>query len=91
MAGNDHIPTAPTDVIGDDGDLRRMRDALRAGKNVTLAPDGAVYISPDATNPMTDDAETFIESKLGMVVEMARMGYGVSVHPDGSIDRKSVV
>lgn len=85
MAGNDHIPTAPTDVIGDDGDLRRMRDALRAGKNVTLAPDGAVYISPDATNPMTDDAETFIESKLGMVVEMARMGYGVSVHPDGSI------
>ncbi|MBK9972112.1 MAG: hypothetical protein IPP16_15805 [Acidimicrobiaceae bacterium] len=46
MAGNDHIPTAPTDVIGDDGDLRRMRDALRAGKNVTLAPDGAVYISP---------------------------------------------
>ena len=87
MAGNDHIPTAPKDVIGDDGDLRQMRDALRAGKRVVLAPDGHVYVASDAdkTAPMTEAQETFIESKLGQVIEMARQGYGVSVSPDGTI------
>ena len=85
MAGNDHIPTAPKDVIGDDGDLRQMRDALRAGKHVTLASDGKVYVSNEAKTPMTSDQEAFIESKLGHVIEMAREGYGVSVHPDGTI------
>ena len=29
--------------------------------------------------------EQFIESKLGHVVVLARRGYGVSVHPDGTI------
>ena len=87
MAGNDHIPTAPKDVIGDDGDLRQMRDALRAGKRVVLAPDGHVYVAADAdkTTPMTEAQETFIEAKLGQVIEMARQGYGVSVSPDGTI------
>jgi hypothetical protein len=85
MAGNDHIPTAPKDVIGDDGDLRQMRDALRAGKRVTLSYDGKVYVSADATTPMSEANENFIESKLGHVIELARQGYGVSVAPDGSI------
>ncbi len=85
MAGNDHIDTAPKDTIGDDGDLRQMRDALRAGKTVTLAYDGKVYISPEAKAPMTEAHENFIESKLGHVIELARQGYGVTVHPDGEI------
>jgi hypothetical protein len=85
MAGNEHIPTAPKDVIGDDGDLRQMRDALRAGKRVTLAYDGKVYVSSDATTPMSEANENFIESKLGHVIELARQGYGVSVAPDGTI------
>jgi hypothetical protein len=85
MAGNDHIDTAPKDTIGDDGDLRQMRDALRAGKTVTLAYDGKVYISPEAKAPMTGAHENFIESKLGHVIELARQGYGVTVHPDGEI------
>jgi hypothetical protein len=85
MAGNDHIPTAPKDVIGDDGDLREMRDALRAGKRVTLAHDGHVYVGTEAGTPMSDADESWIESKLGHVIEMARQGYGVSVSPDGSI------
>jgi hypothetical protein len=85
MAGNEHIPTAPKDVIGDDGDLRQMRDALRAGKRVTLASDGKVYVSSDATTPMSEANENFIESKLGHVIELARQGYGVTVAPDGSI------
>ena len=85
MAGNDHIPTAPKDVIGDDGDLRQMRDALRAGKRVTLSYDGKVYVSSDATTPMSEANENFIESKLGHVIELARQGYGVTVAPDGSI------
>jgi hypothetical protein len=85
MAGNEHIPTAPKDVIGDDGDLRQMRDALRAGRRVTLAYDGKVYVSSDATTPMSEANENFIESKLGHVIELARQGYGVSVAPDGTI------
>src|SRR5262245_39451836 len=85
MAGNDHIDTAPKDTIGDDGDLRQMRDALRAGKTVTLAYDGKVYISADAATPMTEAHENFIESKLGHVIELARQGYGVTVHPEGEI------
>ena len=85
MGGNDHIPTAPREVIGDDGDLRQMRDALRAGKSVTLAYDGKVYVSPTAGPAMTPAHEQFIESKLGHVVELARSGYGVSVRPDGTI------
>ncbi len=85
MAGNEHIPTAPKDVIGDDGDLRQMRDALRAGKRVTLAYDGKVYVSSDATTPMSEANENFIESRLGHVIELARQGYGVSVGPDGTI------
>jgi hypothetical protein len=85
MAGNEHIPTAPRDVIGDDGDLRQMRDALRAGKRVTLAYDGKVYVSSDASTPMSEANENFIESKLGHVIELARQGYGVSVAPDGTI------
>jgi len=85
MAGNDHIPTAPKDVIGDDGDLRQMRDALRAGKRVTLGSDGKVYVGAEAGTPMTEADETWIESKLGHVIEMARAGYGVSVSPDGAI------
>ena len=76
MAGNDHIPTAPKDVIGDDGDLRQMRDALRAGKRVVLAPDGHVYVASDAdkTAPMTEAQETFIEAKLGRVKRLVGIG-----------------
>ncbi len=85
MAGNEHIDTAPKDVIGDDGDLRQMHDALRAGKRVTLSYDGKVYVSSDATSPMSEAQENFIESKLGHVIELARQGYGVTVAPDGSI------
>src|SRR5262245_59529932 len=85
MAGNDHIATAPKDLIGDVDDLRRMRDALRAGKSVTLAYDGQVYVSGEAKTPMSAVQEQFIESKLGHVIELARQGYGVSVHPDGEI------
>ena len=85
MGANDHIPTAPRDVIGDQDDLRQMRDALRAGKHVTLSYDGKVYVSQDVTAPMTPGQEQFIESKLGHVIELARSGYGVSVHPNGSI------
>ena len=82
---NPHIPTAPKDVIGDDDDLRVMRKALREGKDVTLAPDGKVYVSSTAVNPMSEAQEAFIESKLGHVVELARAGYGVGVKPDGRI------
>ena len=85
MAGNEHIPTAPREVIGDDGDLREMRDALRAGKRVTLAHDGHVYVGAEAGTAMTEADENWIESKLGHVIEMARQGYGVSINPDGSI------
>jgi hypothetical protein len=85
MAGNEHIPTAPHEVIGDDGDLRIMRKALREGKHVTLAPDGKVYVSSDAGTPMSETNEAFIESKLGHVIELARSGYGVGVKPDGTI------
>jgi hypothetical protein len=85
MAGNDHISTAPKDTIGDDGDLREMREALRAGKTVTLAYDGKVYVSPDAKAPMTEAHESFIESKLGHVIELARQGYGVTVRSNGEI------
>ncbi|WP_162941513.1 hypothetical protein [Desertimonas flava] len=96
MATPRDIPTAPRDVIGDDGDLRLMRDALRAGKRATLASDGKVYVSAEAGSPMTEEQEAWIESKLGHVIELARSGYGVTVQPDGEMsahraDHRSIV
>jgi hypothetical protein len=75
---------APEGAILDDGDLQEMRDALRVGKHVTIASDGHVYVSGQPTGkPMTPEAETFIEAKLGVVKEMVMMGGGMSIHPDG--------
>ena len=34
---------------------------------------------------MSEAQESFIESKLGHVIELARSGYGVGVKPDGTI------
>ncbi len=82
---NPHIATAPREVIGDDDDLRTMRNALREGEHVTLASDGHVYVSRDAGTPMSETQEAFIESKLGHVIELARARYGVGVKPDGTI------
>ena len=57
---------APEGAIMDLGDLAEMRDALRVGKHVTVASDGHVYVSAEPTGqPMTPEAETFIEAKLG--------------------------
>src|SRR5262249_61287657 len=59
---------APDSAILDRGDLETMRDGLRAGKTVAIASDGHVYVSGDATGqPMTPEAQQFIESRLGVV------------------------
>jgi hypothetical protein len=75
---------APDSAILDRGDLERMRDGLRAGKTVAIASDGHVYVSGEATGqPMTPEAQQFIESRLGVVKQLVDMSGGMTIQPDG--------
>jgi hypothetical protein len=80
------VPIAPPEVIMDEADLAEARDALREGRRITFASDGKVYVeNPPSSPPMSEAAETFIESKLGEVRRWVLQGGGVSISPDGSI------
>lgn len=75
---------APESAILDPGDLQTMRDGLRAGKTVAIASDGHVYVSGEATGqPMTPEAQQFIESRLGVVKQLVDMSGGMTIQPDG--------
>jgi len=53
-----------TEGILDDTDLRTIRDALAAGKQVKLLPDGSVEASADVVDaPMGAEAEAYTSSR----------------------------
>jgi nicotinamidase-related amidase len=65
-----------TEGILDDTDLRTIRDALAAGKQVKLLPDGSVEASADVVDaPMGAQAEAYIESQLGDVKALLEKGF----------------
>src|SRR4051794_29794427 len=71
---------APEAAILDRGDLETMRNGLRAGKTVAIASDGHVYVSGEATGqPMTPEAQQFIESRLGTVKQLVDMSGGMTI------------
>src|SRR3954470_7474235 len=71
---------APDTAILDRGDLETMHDGLRAGKTVAIASDGHVYVSGEATGqPMTPEAQQFIESRLGVVKQLVEKSGGMTI------------
>jgi hypothetical protein len=77
---------APARAIMDEQDMTVMRDKLRAGHDVVVSSDGHIRKSGEPVGPpMTEQAETFVESRLGEVRRLALEGIDTRISPDGSM------
>ena len=77
--------TAPPNAIFDEGDLDRIGTALAQGRSAVMASNGHIYIGERGEyEPMTQQGEEFIESRLGEMKRMVEAGVSIGIRPDGT-------